>query len=59
MPTTMQSYALTCTDAAGKHRASSVAYDKGSANGRKDGLEAAGATDVTIVLIRPGELPRP
>lgn len=59
MPTTMQNFALTWTDAAGQRQASSVAYDEGSANGRKDDLEAEGATDVTIVPIRPGELPQP
>ncbi|MET8605631.1 hypothetical protein ABZV92_19020 [Streptomyces rubiginosohelvolus] len=59
MPNTMQNFALTWTDAAGQRRASSVAYDEGSANGRKEELEAAGSTDVTIVPIRPGELPQP
>ncbi|MFH9611087.1 hypothetical protein [Streptomyces sp. NPDC017448] len=55
---TMQNYALTWTDAAGRRRASSVAYDESSANSRKGDLEAAGATDVTLVPIRPGELPQ-
>ncbi|MFE8910875.1 hypothetical protein [Streptomyces globisporus] len=59
MPITMQNYAFIWTDAAGQRRVSSVAYDEGSANGRKDELEAAGASDVTIVPIRPGELPQP
>ncbi|MEI5032360.1 hypothetical protein RB201_03955 [Streptomyces sp. S1A(2023)] len=59
MPITMQSYALTWTDANGVRRASGVSYDQNSADGRKAELEAAGATDVTIVLIRPGELPQP
>ncbi|MFI1530758.1 hypothetical protein [Streptomyces griseus] len=54
----MKNYALTWTDASGQRQASSVAYDEGSANGRKDDLEAEGATDVTIVPIRPGELPQ-
>ncbi|MFE3484844.1 hypothetical protein [Streptomyces griseus] len=58
MPITMQNYALTWTDATGKARASSVAYDKGSANSRKAELEADGNTDVTIAPIRPGELPQ-
>lgn len=59
MPITMQNYALTWTDAAGKGRASTVAYDKPSAEHRKAELEADGATDVTISSIRPGELPQP
>lgn len=59
MPNTMQNFALTWTDAAGQRRASSVAYDEGSANGRKNDLEAAGAAGVTIVPIRPGQLPQP
>ncbi|MFH8439352.1 hypothetical protein ACH4A3_29525 [Streptomyces sp. NPDC018007] len=58
MPITMQNYALTWTDTTGKARASSVAYDESSASSRKGGLEAAGATNVTIVPIRPGELPQ-
>lgn len=59
MPTTMQNYALTWTDSTGRARASSVAYDKGSANSRKTELEAGGNTDVKVVPIRPGELPQP
>ncbi|MFD3999803.1 hypothetical protein [Streptomyces rubiginosohelvolus] len=59
MPITMQNYALTWTDSTGKARAASVAYDKGSATSRKTELEAGGNTDVTIVPIRPGELPQP
>ncbi|MGC4925508.1 hypothetical protein [Streptomyces sp. DT117] len=59
MPITMQSYALTWTDANGARRASGVSYDKPSAEHRKAELEAGGATDVTIVPIRPGELPQP
>ncbi|WP_434744689.1 hypothetical protein [Streptomyces sp. A-14] len=59
MPITMQNYALTWTDTAGKSRASSVAYDKGSANSRKAELEAAGNADVKVIPIRPGELPQP
>lgn len=59
MPITMQNYALTWNDSTGKARTSSVAYDKGSANSRKTELEAGGNTDVTIVPIRPGELPQP
>ncbi|WP_331751020.1 hypothetical protein OG215_37405 (plasmid) [Streptomyces globisporus] len=58
MPITMKNFALTWTDAAGQRQVSSVAYDEGSANGRKNDLEAEGATDVTIVPIRPGELPQ-
>ncbi|MBH0246599.1 hypothetical protein I3W98_33095 [Streptomyces cavourensis] len=59
MPITMQNFALTWTDAAGKRRASTVAYDKPSAEHRKAELEAAGATDVKVTPIRPGELPQP
>ncbi|MFI6140284.1 hypothetical protein ACIBCC_19115 [Streptomyces griseus] len=59
MPKTMQNYALTWTDATGKRRASTVAYDKPSAEHRKAELEADGATDVTVASIRPGELPQP
>ncbi|WP_145503738.1 hypothetical protein [Streptomyces sp. CFMR 7] len=55
----MQNYGLTWIDSDGKPRASSVAYDEGSANSRKAELEAAGAAGVTIVPIRPGELPTP
>ncbi|MEU0978990.1 hypothetical protein ABZ488_07205 [Streptomyces griseus] len=59
MPITMQNYALTWTDAAGKRHVSSVSYDQNSAGSRKAELEAAGASDVTVVPIRPGELPQP
>ncbi|MEU2403455.1 hypothetical protein ABZ609_03885 [Streptomyces rubiginosohelvolus] len=59
MPITMQSYALTWTDANGVRRASAVSYDKPSAGHRKAELEAGGATDVKVVPIRPGELPQP
>ncbi|WP_033356184.1 hypothetical protein, partial [Kitasatospora aureofaciens] len=58
-PSTTQNYALTGTDSTGKGRASTVAYDKPSAEHRKAELEAAGATDVKVVPIRPGELPQP
>ncbi|MEU7736582.1 hypothetical protein AB0B51_26345 [Streptomyces griseus] len=59
MPITMQNYALTWTDATGKPRVSTVAYDMPSAEHRKAELEAGGNTDVTIAPIRPGELPQP
>ncbi|MYW30116.1 hypothetical protein [Streptomyces sp. SID2119] len=59
MPITMQSYALTWTDTNGVRRASGVSYDKPSAEHRKAELEAAKATNVTVVPIRPGELPQP
>lgn len=59
MPITMQNYALTWTDTAGKNRASSVAYDKNSADSRRAELEADGNTEVKVVPIRPGELPQP
>ncbi|MGW8485446.1 hypothetical protein [Streptomyces sp. NPDC055886] len=59
MPITMRNFALTWTDSTGKTRASSVAYDKGSANSRKTELEAGGHTDVKVVPIMPGKLPQP
>ncbi len=59
IPITMQNFALTWTDSTGKARASSVAYDKGSANSRKTELEADGHTDVKVVPIMPGKPPKP
>ncbi len=59
MPIAMQNFALTWTDASGVRRTSAVSYDKNSATGRKAELEAGGAADVTVVPIRPGELPQP
>lgn len=59
MPITMQNFALTWTDTTGKRRASAVSYDEKSASSRKVDLEADGATEVTVVPIRPGELPQP
>lgn len=55
----MESYGLTWTDADGKARASAVGYDETSAGRRKKELEDAGATDIEIVPVRPGELPEP
>ncbi|MER7053512.1 hypothetical protein [Streptomyces sp. NPDC000351] len=59
MPITMQNYSLTWTDAKGVPRASAVAYDKPSVDRRKTELERAGATDIDIVEVKPGELPAP
>jgi hypothetical protein len=59
MPITMQSYALTWTDADGVPRASAVSYDQRSAEHRKSELEKARATDIEILPIKPGELPEP
>lgn len=41
----------------GTPRSSAVAYDKPSAGRRKQGLEAAGCSDVQIVETMPGQLP--
>ncbi|MFE2048035.1 hypothetical protein ACFXAS_05970 [Streptomyces sp. NPDC059459] len=59
MPITMQNYSLTWTDTKGVPHASAVAYDKPSAGRRKTELEKAGATDIDIVEVKPGELPTP
>ncbi|MGW0578584.1 hypothetical protein ACWD25_22045 [Streptomyces sp. NPDC002920] len=59
MTTTMQNYGLTWTDPTGTPRASAVAYDQPSAEGRKTTLEAAGCASVEIVPVKPGELPGP
>ncbi|WP_432130676.1 hypothetical protein [Streptomyces tendae] len=56
MPTTMQSYSFTWTDPDGTPRASAVAYDRISADRRRKELEAAGATDIDEVAVKPGEL---
>ncbi|GGU62248.1 hypothetical protein [Streptomyces lavendofoliae] len=39
----------------GRRRTSVVSYDEPSAKGRKADLEAAGAVDVVIVRVKPGE----
>jgi hypothetical protein len=39
----------------GRRRTSAVSYDDASAKGRKADLEAAGATDIEIVQVKPGE----
>lgn len=57
--TTMQHYGFTWTDTDGTPRASAVAYDRNSANHRRQELEAAGATDIDEAPVRPGELPEP
>ncbi|MFF7329619.1 hypothetical protein [Streptomyces sp. NPDC008150] len=59
MATTMISYGLTWTDPDGAPRASAVSYDKPSGEERKQELEKAGATDVELVSVSPGELPNP
>ncbi|MFS4103734.1 hypothetical protein [Streptomyces sp. PD-S100-1] len=56
---TMQHYGFTWTDPDGTPRASAVAYDRTSANHRRKELEAAGATDIEEVAVKPGELPKP
>ncbi|WP_109030188.1 hypothetical protein [Streptomyces rubrogriseus] len=56
MPITMQSYSFTWTDPDGTPRASAVAYDRISADRRRKELEAAGATDIDEVAVKPGEL---
>jgi hypothetical protein len=59
MTTMMQNYALTWTDADGRARASAVAYDKPSVEREKAALKEAGATDIEVVPVKPGELPKP
>jgi hypothetical protein len=59
MTITMQNYGLTWTDPEGIPRASAVSYDQASAGHRKAELEKAGATDIEITPIKPGELPEP
>ncbi|WP_316784380.1 hypothetical protein [Streptomyces sasae] len=57
MPIAMQNFALTWTDANGTRRASAVAYDRRSADQRRAQLDEAGATQIKIMPVRPGELP--
>ena len=59
MTITMQSFAITWTDADGIPRSSAVSYDQASAGHRKAELEKVGATDIEITPIKPGELPEP
>lgn len=59
MATTMQNFGLTWTDPDGTPRAAAVSYDKVSGERRKGQLEAGGCTDVQVVPVTPGELPRP
>lgn len=59
MTITMQNFALTWTAPDGTPRASAVAYNKTSADERKSELEKAGARDVEIVAVAPGQLPEP
>ena len=59
MTITMKSYGITWTDPDGTPRAAAVAYDQSSAGDRKAELEKAGATDVEIAPVKPGELPTP
>ncbi|MFF0588377.1 hypothetical protein ACFYWD_20670 [Streptomyces sp. NPDC003781] len=58
MPITMQSYSFTWTDPDGTRRASAVAYDRISADRRRNELEKAGASDIDEVTVKPGELPK-
>lgn len=55
MTTIMQNYGLTWTDLDGTPRATVTAYDKPSAQHRKDQLESAGASDIEIHSVRLGE----
>ncbi|MFF6966343.1 hypothetical protein ACFY9G_23610 [Streptomyces anthocyanicus] len=57
MAITMQSYSFTWTDLDGTPRASAVAYDRISADRRRNKLEKAGATNIDEVAVKPGELP--
>lgn len=50
----MQNYAITWTDPDGTPRASASAYDKPSAERRRDELSAGGAADVEIAPVKPG-----
>ncbi|MFE9769448.1 hypothetical protein ACFYPC_33850 [Streptomyces sp. NPDC005808] len=59
MTINMQNFGVTWTDASGSPRASTVAYDKRSAERRKTELEEAGATRIEIVSVKPGERPEP
>ncbi|MFD9075976.1 hypothetical protein [Streptomyces lasiicapitis] len=56
MTTTMINYRLDWTDTTGRRRTSAVAYDKTSAQDRKQRLEADGCTNVTVRQVKPGEL---
>lgn len=57
MTITMQNFALTWTDLDGTPRASAVAYDRKTADQRRD--ELVTASDIEIVPVRPGQLPAP
>lgn len=59
MTITMKSYGITWTDPDGTPRAAAVSYDQASAGDRKAELEKAGAKDIEIVPVKPGELPAP
>ncbi|MFF3505610.1 hypothetical protein [Streptomyces sp. NPDC003247] len=59
MTITMQNYGLTWTRPDGIPRASAVAHDEPTAARRRAELENARCTDVEIVPVRPGVLPRP
>lgn len=56
MTIAMKDYGLTWTDTDGTPRASTVAYDKGSAGQRKTELEKSGATNAQIAEVAPGQL---
>lgn len=57
MSITMENFVLTWTDPDGSRRASAVAYDRISADRRRNELEKAGASDIDEVAVKPGELP--
>ena len=59
MPITMKNYGLTWTATDGTRHSSAVAYDEPSAERRKQELEDDRCTDVTIVEVKPGQLPEP
>ncbi|MFI1177825.1 hypothetical protein [Streptomyces melanogenes] len=57
MTNTMTNYVLAWTDLAGAPRSSAVAYDKPSAQERRQELEEAGCSAVKIIETRPGHMP--
>jgi hypothetical protein len=57
MTISMRNFALPWFDANGAPRASAVAYSESGAEDRRRELEAAGANRVTVVPVKPGELP--
>lgn len=59
MAITMKNFGIRWTDPDGTAQASGVSYDKASAEDRKKRLAAAGATDIEIVEVKPGERLQP